>query len=479
METRSPDLAGGNRTFRLRPLTVRTSPRISLFFLAEFLQFIAVTTSGFGLILNNHVLLLLGTPIWLAWMGLVFMVARPGTDRVLKGHQAGLARGAVMIVAFLLIVGLLEFLMIADVPGWLNMAQGPGTVLGKMVGAFAKVSRYNDGSSLAHQAVQNVIAGKNPYRYSNTVTALIASGGTLERATPLRVGRLAGQTVRPDNTVWREICRQALIDIEDPPPEMESKYPYPAGSFLLPAPFFLVGIKDIRIVYAIFAVLAFLYAVRLTPRGQRLVLVGAGLISLEIWNSIAAGETSVLAFAFILLGWALIRKHPVQSAVFMGLAVAIKQTAWFLLPFYLICFFRSHDRERHLQAVAIVAGIFLALNGPFLASDPRLWFSSVMGPLLDKVFPLGVGSITLLTNGVIKGAPPVLFAVAELAVYGLAIAWYVRHGRENPSTGLVLGVLPLFFAWRSLWTYFFYTGLMTLAAVMIGESGPVEGAPAA
>ena len=32
-----------------------------------------------------------------------------------------------------------------------------------------------------------------------------------------------------------------------------------------------------------------------------------------------------------------------------------------------------------------------------------------------------------------------------------------------------MAVLPLFFAWRSLWTYFFYIGLIILASILINE----------
>ena len=46
------------------------------------------------------------------------------------------------------------------------------------------------------------------------------------------------------------------------------------------------------------------------------------------------------------------------------------------------------------------------------------------------------------------------------------LAWYYRYGKERPYTGLILSALPLFFAWRSLWNYFYYVGLITFAAIL-------------
>ena len=58
------------------------------------------------------------------------------------------------------------------------------------------------------------------------------------------------------------------------------------------------------------------------------------------------------------------------------------------------------------------------------------------------------------------------FAVMETAVFVGALIWYWRNARAYPCLGVVLPLLPLFFAWRSLWTYFFYVDVILLAVVM-------------
>ena len=61
------------------------------------------------------------------------------------------------------------------------------------------------------------------------------------------------------------------------------------------------------------------------------------------------------------------------------------------------------------------------------------------------------------------------FTVAELLVMIGAMVWYFVYCRRYPNTGPILAVLPLFFAWRSLWPYFFYVNIIVLAGVLVHE----------
>lgn len=53
-----------------------------------------------------------------------------------------------------------------------------------------------------------------------------------------------------------------------------------------------------------------------------------------------------------------------------------------------------------------------------------------------------------------------------------AIAW--RHRRTSPEVGIVLAYLPLFFAWRSLFSYFYLLPLFAAAAVARMPLGALE-----
>ena len=199
--------------------------------------------------------------------------------------------------------------------------------------------------------------------------------------------------------------------------------------------------------------------------------IAALVASVELWNSLAAGETGFLYFPFLLLAWVLYRRNLWVSALFMAVVVAIKQITWFLLPFYLIVIFRTMGWRRLLAVFAIIVGVFIAANAWFFASAPELWLSSIFAPVAGKMFPLGVGAISLVTGGLFTVQSPLIFSIMEFGVFALAIIWYFFYCRRYPDTAPVLSVLPLFFAWRSLWGYFFYVDIIVLGAILINEYG--------
>jgi hypothetical protein len=54
-------------------------------------------------------------------------------------------------------------------------------------------------------------------------------------------------------------------------------------------------------------------------------------------------------------------------------------------------------------------------------------------------------------------------AEAMAGIICLVVAW--RSRRTSPELGAVLAIVPLFFAWRSLFSYFFLLPLFALAAL--------------
>ena len=107
--------------------------------------------------------------------------------------------------------------------------------------------------------------------------------------------------------------------------------------------------------------------------------------------------------------------------------------------------------------------LFAAINAPFFVNNPRAWLAGVLAPQLDPMFPLGNGLIRLSLSGLLPLAPsPVYTALEALALLG-ALVWYWRVCLRAPALGYALAMAPLFFAWRSLTTYFYFTALPALA----------------
>ncbi len=447
------------------------TPRILFFFIAIVIKLVAATLSAIGFVLDSPALMITGVFVWLVWFAALLLIAVPKADQFLKNQMRWLKPTALVIFIVLVLIGASLFVIVSVVdsePAQIDQADGDTE---QVLTSFDRIFAYNDATALCHQATDNLLEGENPYAEANIVSAMIEFDGSIDKLTPLREGSFAQVFPYPDTAQLEQLWQEAIETPDDIPVELESKLGYPAGSFLLPAPFVLLGIGDLRIIYLILVLPALAYIVWRDPRNLRLLLAGALLISLELWNALAAGETGFLYFPLLLLAWILPRKNLWLSALFMGLAVATKQVAWFFVPFYLIFIFRTEDLKSLGKVAAIIAGVFLVTNAPFMAMDAELWLTSVMAPATDNLFPLGVGIVSLVSGGFWDIQSPLVFTIIEVCLFALAVIWYFFNCRRYPYTGPVLAVLPLFFAWRSLWTYFFYVDIIVLAAILINEYG--------
>jgi uncharacterized membrane protein len=154
----------------------------------------------------------------------------------------------------------------------------------------------------------------------------------------------------------------------------------------------------------------------------------------------------------------------------MGLAIAVKQIAWFFLPFYLVLVARHFGWREATRRGSIMALLFLLLNGPFILQSPSAYVASVSGPMADPMFPLGIGIMALFASNLLPMLPKLAFTVAEFASWAGGACAFLGTRYLTPATGVVLAALPLFFAWRSLVNYFYLVPLLALAVVLAGNS---------
>ncbi len=116
--------------------------------------------------------------------------------------------------------------------------------------------------------------------------------------------------------------------------------------------------------------------------------------------------------------------------------------------------------------------LFAAFNLPFVIMDAGPWLDSVLAPLSRNFFPLGVGIVSLVSGGYLHIESPLIFSLLCLAEGAGGVAWYWFNCRRCPHAALVLAMLPLFFAWRSLWPYFYYVDAVLISAVMLDYAEP-------
>jgi len=443
----------------------RPPPRIWLFFIAILINLAGSALAGLSHFLGLPWFALIATLVCLVWFGVIFAIAIPGTDDKLEKNLKWLRPFAKTIIATLAIVTVLGIIGVVAI--FLSLSStGESSLVKSIKHSFEPA----DAMALTQQAANNLLDGKNPYTSSNIITALNSSSDAFDKMTPLFRGSFSNDFPYPTADQLRSVWDQSIKMPDIVPQEIESHQSYPAGSFLLATPFLALGIRDIRIVYILLALPALAYITSLIKPGLRIYFILGTALSLEIWSAVAGGDTSMLYFPFLLLSWVLLPRKIWISALCMGIAIATKQVAWYFLPFYIILILQRYGFKKSVLTAVLAAGVFCALNLPFVFLNPGAWFASVAAPLRDSLFPEGVGLVTIVTSSLVHMTSQTMFSSLEGIAAVLGLVWYYRNCARYPHTALILAFLPLFFAWRSNWNYFYYADIILLAVVLVEAS---------
>jgi hypothetical protein len=95
----------------------------------------------------------------------------------------------------------------------------------------------------------------------------------------------------------------------------------------------------------------------------------------------------------------------------------------------------------------------------------------------DPLFAMGVGLIELSLAKVIPLWPSSVYLVLVIAVYVALLVFFVRRCQRSPALAMLLPLIPLAFAWRSLHTYFMFLPLLAVAALVARDRQAEEDAP--
>jgi hypothetical protein len=437
-------------------------PRLLLIFFAIIIQMGGEVLSWYAKNTGSSIVISFAVVLWLFWFGLVFLIAKPSIDDTLRPYRKILHLAAVVVVVLLSLMAIGEGIGVHLVNTGVVKDNAMATTL-------TEGFTYNDATALNQQASQMLLKGENPYAKSNIISAAEEFKVPTSYLTPLKQGDFAEVFPYPTEEQMDEALSKAEASTNTTPVEFESKVSYPAGSFLFQAPFVALGLKDTRWFYLLCAVVMVAVIFWKAPKKLRPLVVIAFITNLALWNLISTGQTDTLYLLFILLGW-IFRKQLWLSALFMGLAATTKQIAWLFILFYLILIFREVGWRRTFQSFGVIALAFIATNLPFIFNAPQAWMHGVLAPILDPMFPKGAGLVAFSIAGIL---PPnsLLFTLIEVGVLILALVWYYFNCRKYPQAGLLLAVLPLFFAWRSFSAYFYFASLLVFGAVIIEEYG--------
>lgn len=390
-------------------------------------------------------------------------------------------------LVFLALGGSLALLLVAlapRLPGWrwlrsravqlalllLVLAAVPTGVgqLGKsLVAGFQAPSYPNDGTTLDHYAAIQLLDGHNPYVTSDIVAANRALGQDASHTTPLRCGAFANfaPAQYPTNAQLRSAFAAEPINQSGRDCAFESHVSYPALAFLPLVPFVWAGFPSVVIFFALCYLALVWLLLSSAPRELRPWVLLFAIADTPLLDAVAGGVLDVFYILLMFVAWRWLRR-PIVSAVFLGLSFAAKQLAWFFIPFYVVLVWRRYGWREAVYRLAGAWAVFLAINLPFMLNDFHAWLAGILAPEVDKMFPLGNGLILLARIGVTPLLPSSVYTMLELAALVVCVVWYWRRCERMPETGFVLAVLPLFFAWRSLTTYFYFVGLPALALLL-------------
>jgi Glycosyltransferase family 87 len=334
---------------------------------------------------------------------------------------------------------------------------GAGEIVASTVLGFFMTPIYkNDGTSIDMNAAILLTEGRDPYVDSSILSVVRRFSILPIWTTPLRAGQFASSASYPTADQLSRVLAQDLKTGKAP--EFESKVSYPALSFLSLLPFAWLKTNNALPLYLIcYCLIVFTGWEKVRPE-MRPWLILLSLANVSMLTSVLNGNADLLYILLILLAW-LLRDRRWWSILCLGLALATKQPAWLFLPFYAILIWQHGGLKEAVGRLSMAGLIALAFNLPFILWNPHAWLAGVLAPVADPMYPSGVGVVALGLTPIFPLLPGVAYSALEAVAMLFCIAWYWRICKSRPEAAMLLAVLPLFFAWRSLPSYFYCAAL--------------------
>ena len=243
---------------------------------------------------------------------------------------------------------------------------------------------------------------------------------------------------------------------------------YPSLSFLLYVPLLVFGWKTQMAVGANVLAWGFatVLAYALLPTRLRPVAIVIGSASVYIGYAVG-GVTDALFVPLLIGAVAAWDRFPTQRGLaawrgplLLGLALAVKQTPWLLVPFLLAGIALEARRQQVAPArsvaryAAIAFGAFLVPNLPYLLAAPHAWLSGVLTPFSSGNVPAGQGLVGLSLFLGLGGGSLQAYSLALVVVFATLLLVFVGSYPRCKAWAILLPSIVLFFSPRSFGSYF-------------------------
>ncbi|MBW2736215.1 MAG: hypothetical protein JRH20_27835, partial [Deltaproteobacteria bacterium] len=238
---------------------------------------------------------------------------------------------------------------------------------------------------------------------------------------------------------------------------LSGRVAYPALSFLVFVPLRLLSIPT-EWLFPLTLGVSWLLIYRWAPAHLR-PLVLLPFFFEDRYLFYAFGGVSDSGWALLLLMMVRSWDKPTQRAVFYGLAASFKHQPWLLAPLLLVRLWHeagAEQRWREMWRFAWISTVtFLVLNSPFILWSPTAWLAGVFEPVVAPMITFGQG-LSMLSMFGVAAIPKGLHSLLMLMIYALGLWTYARHYSRVRALLWIVPALALFFANRSLTSYWYY-----------------------
>jgi uncharacterized membrane protein len=244
---------------------------------------------------------------------------------------------------------------------------------------------------------------------------------------------------------------------------------YPALSFEAYLPLLALGLATQAAVWVNVGAWALGAVVLYAVLPRNLAPLAVVVASADIFIGYAAGGVTDCLFVPLLVGAAVgwdrfaSTRGPAawRGPVLMGLAMAVKQTPWLVVPFVVAGIVLESRRERGwgqaardgLRYAGIAAAAFLVPNLPYLIDAPGAWLRGILTPLSSRAVPAGQGLISLSLSLATGGGSLLAYNIAAVVVLAGVFGCYVTSYPALKPAAFLLPSIVLFFATRSFGSY--------------------------
>jgi uncharacterized membrane protein len=265
---------------------------------------------------------------------------------------------------------------------------------------------------------------------------------------------------------------------------------YPALSFEAYLPLLALGWATQAAVWANVAAWALGVVVLYAVLPRNLAPLAVVVASADTFIGYAAGGVTDCLFVPLLVGAAVgwdrfaSARGPAawRGPVLMGLAMAVKQTPWLVVPFVVAGIVVESRQERGwsqalrdgLRYAGIALAAFLAPNVPYLIAAPGAWLHGVLTPLSSRAVPAGQGLISFSLSLAVGGGSLLAYNVAAVVVLAALFACYLATYPAMKPAAFLIPSIVLFFAARSFGSY-----LVMLIPAAIAAAATVRRPPGA